>query len=469
MIESFKEMGKWWLPDDSENIVSGILKFDPVNGIELKIFGFFEDKPTLIASNTDDFARYNIILGVIPHKKVTLYNCNQRSGNLRSPRFIEQEFSVNTLFLGHHFSNVKDIKFKNLSISYTNLKEWVGKSGFKAKPEMDSYYLKEYSLQFKYPKKIEVNLGKFQIVIDNAFKAEQEPFEFNLNQNTLIEIIPSDTTSFFELMNDICYHIQNFLSLGIGRAISPLSIAGENEDCKQKLPDGEVIYKPIEVYYAVKNPILTEKKVYPREMFFTLDDLNENFEEALKNWFEKAEDLKPVYDLYFGTLNNSSMYIELSFLSLIQALESYHRRMHKGNYLPKNQYKKVRKNLIEHIPECVTGSHRESLESKINFGNEFSLKTRLKEIFEEDKDLFSSLIKNEEEFIKDVKNTRNYLTHYDKKLERKAKKGQELFILKEKLNFMIEICFLKELGLPLNKIQGITSKNPKYDYIRLEE
>jgi hypothetical protein len=461
MIESFELIGQWWLPGDTDNLLSGILRFDPINGIKLELIGSFEKK-----FPTKTRLEYDIILGVISRKQVTLHICNEREHNFGAPGFQKYIFKVNTLFLGHHFNKIEDINFKSLTIRYTNLYDWVGKSGYNKDVKFDSdNKFKTYSLEIESPDKIELDLDEFQIVIEHRFNVNENSSKINLEEYDVIEIIPNESSTLDDLRDNICYHLQNFLSLGIGSAISPLSITGECEDCKVKYPDGKIIDKSIEIYYAVKNPILAEKKIYPHEMFFSLSDIAEYLEEALKNWFGKAEDLKPVYDLYFGTLNNSSMYLEHSFMSLIQALESYHRRTYEGNYLPKDQYSKVRDVLIMNIPDFVAEDHRESLESRIHFGNEFSLKTRLTAIFEDFGEIFSSLIEDQDEFIKDVKNTRNYYTHYDESLKRKAKTGQDLFILTEKLKFIIEICFLKELGLPSDKIEKITSENSRYDYI----
>lgn len=47
----------------------------------------------------------------------------------------------------------------------------------------------------------------------------------------------------------------------------------------------------------------------------------------MNKWFEISEKLKPVFDLYLGVMYNPGMYKEYQFLSLAQALESYHRNV----------------------------------------------------------------------------------------------------------------------------------------------
>ena len=136
--------------------------------------------------------------------------------------------------------------------------------------------------------------------------------------------------------------------------------------------------------------------------------------------------------------------------------------------MPENKYRKVRKPLIENIPDYITESHRKSLKDRILTGYYFSLQSRLEELFDDFESLFSLFIKDKDEFIKDVKVTRNYYTHYSKRLEKRAKKGEELLILTEKLKIIIEICFLKELNLPLNKIEELITRPLKYEHLFCE-
>jgi len=162
------------------------------------------------------------------------------------------------------------------------------------------------------------------------------------------------------------------------------------------------------------------------------------------------------------------MYLEHSFLSLVQAIESYHRRMHEGKYLSADDYKTVYQTLIEAIPKSpVDKDHYQSLKSRIYYGNEYSLRTRLKRIFKDYEDLLALLIDNKSNFINDVVNLRNYWTHYDKSLEEKVVKGQEKYILVQKLKFIIEVCFLAELGLSSEKIKDLIDRDQRYSRLKI--
>jgi len=74
-------------------------------------------------------------------------------------------------------------------------------------------------------------------------------------------------------------------------------------------------------------------------------------------------------------------------------------------------------------------------------------------------------IHDNESFIEDVVNARNFLTHYDKSIEVKAKRRQELYQLVQRIKFVLEICFLIELEMSMETIKALVSRNQRYQYL----
>jgi hypothetical protein len=159
------------------------------------------------------------------------------------------------------------------------------------------------------------------------------------------------------------------------------------------------------------------------------------------------------------------MYLQHEFLSLIQALESYHRRVDDGKYVSDDDYTQIYETLISAIPQELDNDFRESLEQKLKYHNEFSLRKRLKELLKKCGAVGNLLIHDNERFVEDVVTTRNFLTHYDKSIEMKAKTGQELYRLVQKMKFILEIGFLIELDMPVETIKALVSQNQRYQYL----
>ena len=193
-------------------------------------------------------------------------------------------------------------------------------------------------------------------------------------------------------------------------------------------------------------------------------DISGRFDSFLRNWFEKVDLLEPIYDLYFGTLYNPRMYSEQKFLSLVQAIESFHQRIHGGEYMSVEEYEPVYDALVNAIPDWVSSDLKYRLKEYLKYGREFSLRKRMKDIiyiYQANTDRF---IGNKNAFIEKVVDTRNYQTHHDEDLKERAAGGEELDRLTQKLKVLLEVCLLTELGFSSEEIKGLFSRNSRYQY-----
>jgi hypothetical protein len=61
-----------------------------------------------------------------------------------------------------------------------------------------------------------------------------------------------------------------------------------------------------------------------------------------------------------------------------------------------------------------------------------------------------------------VLTARNYLTHYDPSLEKKARTGLDLYPLTVQLQTLVEMCLLLELGFDCNEVDGLFERVNRY-------
>ena len=211
---------------------------------------------------------------------------------------------------------------------------------------------------------------------------------------------------------------------------------------------------PICINYIQPKITKNTSALIPSQMLFTFQDISDRPEKFLRNWFDKASLLEPVYDLYYGIVYYPPTNQENIFLNLIQAIESFHRRIFKGEYIPKKDYEdKVYDILVKAIPALEGQDLKESLESKLRYGNEFSLRTRLRDILKRYNEIMPGFIPDKKDFINKVVDTRNYYTHYDEDLKGRAVSDESLYYLTQRLRRLLEICLLRELGFNLKEIK----------------
>lgn len=448
MNEKFKWTGVWWLPNKPDKKLGGELQFAVGNGALLKLFGSFE------ASNPE------IILGLSKNgEKITLYRCFQNkpeddiSEKVESLdklyRYFQNEFQaisqdphplhffVENTFVGAHFQKAENIKFKKLSIRYQYLNQWT-RILVLGPPSIDN---KKIKIPYRQLGSIVADIEDYSVKVEKGWKALFHiGKEYTIEEESYINLEFPDAKSFDECLTIINY-IQNFLTLGVGEPVHPITIKGQTEEQERAVT--EIFYDDIGV----------SKALIPRKMLFTLQDIRNNFEDFLRKWIEISKKLKLVHDLFFRTFYNPHMSLENTFLDLVKALEVYHRCAHPpGKYINEKDYKKIHQKLVNAIPKNVDRNLKQRLKDYLTYGNEFSLRKRLKELFREYQ--LETFIENKKDFIDKVVNIRNYYTHYDEKKEGVAI-IDELPQLIKNLKICIRVCLLQKLGFTPEEIENM--------------
>jgi len=459
LIEEFEYKGVWWLPDEPKKKISGTLRFSPSEGAVLDLIGSLKD-----IQDTTKTLEPEIILGISSDgKNITLYKCFETKSSFSVPGFQTSSFYASLVFIGAHFQKSEDIKFKRISVHYLHLDEWVNISGFDIK---QLWKEKEVIIKHKLPEPFQADISdNFKVSIDFWATWPSHSFvqkEATIKQKTVIKIETSGDKP-FEDYTKIMYHIQNFLTLGIMESVYPLAIEGITEVNKKMIKD-KVHYLPVEIFYRLPDIPKAPKTLLPFVMLFTFKDISDRFESFLRNWFKDADLLEPVYDLYFGTFYNPRMYLEHQFLSLIQAIESFHQRIYGGEYVSDEDYNKVYDTLVDAIPNGIGGDLKERLKEYLKYGNEFSLRKRLKEIFDKYQEILDGFTVDKNAFIIKVVDTRNYQTHHDADLKEHAARGEDLYRLIQKLKMLLETCLLTELGFSSGEIKTLFSRNVRYQH-----
>ena len=388
-------------------------------------------------NNNDNYA---IILGkTSTGKNITLYKCFEKSIKFSMNGFYTTVVTANTIFQGAHFKNKEDITFKEISCRFFNLDEWAWRDGI----DIEELPNDEINIKYKHPPKKSVDINEeYSVEIHSRTQYPRHSIvqkEANITQEIYMKILNKKSNSFRKLLDQV-YHLRNFISLGVGKPVSIKNVFGKTEINKKKR-EGDFYYPEVKIYYNRSKSLIEKEKILPQYMLFNLREIQNEFANILKNWFDTKKILSPVINLYFGTLYNSEMYIEQTFLSLVQALESYHRRTKKNNEIDPSDHKKR----VNSILNDVDNQYEKWLERKLSYTNEPTLKKRLQEMVDECEELlnFSSKKKS---FIYKVYDTRNYLTHYDSSLSHRAVKGKDLIDIINKLKIIIEFNLLVEIG-----------------------
>jgi hypothetical protein len=438
--------GRWAIPELSLYGVWGRLTFSMDKGTVLRLNWSRRDSanPNLLKSSTSE--ELSIILGTkLDGTEVTLYRCHADIGEYFATGEYQALVYAKYLLIGTHFKTKEDIKFRSMRFRTLHLDEWLNRKGF----TFDYSKKYDFIVKYKRPKETVVQIGP-DLVLKIVFEAKYPDYDFvqkeaAIEQKAWLELVPSKPKTLEEILG-LIWLVQGFLTLAMGTPANLLSVEGSGGKRKKvSLLDGE-----IRVLYGEIRATGIQSTL-PFDMLFTYEDVSENFGLILGKWFDKAQILEPVYGLYLNTVYVPEMDVTTRFMSVIQALESYHRRTGENYEIKQDQHRRRIEEILEGVPE----NQRPWLKEKLRYSNEISLRKRLNILLTFCPEPLSSVLKDRRKFAHDVCVTRNYLTHYDLELEAEAIKGSALQEMTDKLTILLQCLFLEEIGVedePLNNI-----------------
>jgi hypothetical protein len=136
-------------------------------------------------------------------------------------------------------------------------------------------------------------------------------------------------------------------------------------------------------------------------------------------------------------------------MSLMQALEGYHRALYEDSYMAGSDYEQVRTTLCNSIPPNVASDHRQSLQSRIRYGNEFSLRKRLEELAKLlSEGMRRRVLGRDGKLPQSWIDTRNYYAHWDEALRSNILSGTQMHYVNTRLRCWIRFLYLLQIGIP---------------------
>ncbi len=473
MKEELQLDGYWWLPDREDNEIFGQLHFIPGDKLDLKLHGALNSPPGNAFTRPPERIEPAIIQGSDSSKgnDLTLYKCRQIGHSVTLNGLQTTSFMAMAAFKGVYFKDESEVKFRSVSVRYSNLEEWANKQPIStghANDERDNFVIK-----YEHPNPIcaFVNGFEIKIVFYGPNRSVSGNNSFTVSYETRVEIVSQQEVAFEDYLT-IIRRLQNFFSLAMGTPTFPISLRGTSNANKQLTDNGGEFLPPIDIYYLVPWWPEEMKEYRGFQMLFTLAAIEEKFSLYLQNWMDKFDLIEPAINLYFSVLYNPNSYAELKYLSLAQALETYHHRMFGGKYQADEIYQaEAYERLVSAIPATLDSDFKNSLKSRLFYGNEFSLRKRLNEIIKSvDGALDFEFVKSKKEreyFVSKAVDTRNYWTHYTPDLASKAAQTpEERLVLLTRFQLLLEIRLLKELGFEDEKIRNLLQRSERYKLLK---
>lgn len=453
--DEFSYEGFWWLPQNPEERLAGTLTFNQSDGAQLKLLGMFGGITVFGQMQTE----YITIHGITKNgKPVTLLNAFSSNRQMNAPGIMNEQYKGHTLCIGHHFLSEDETLFSKSFFRFERLEEWLGANPFNQTWLFDPFRL--------------------NVFVDKGQSDDLTTFQgHTIGKSSDLTTGPTSLTDYSICVRSYLYcqtdeprtlmwhfvaatRMQELASLCTGHylPLTHLKVQVHDPDLAEGKRPPEV-----EVFAQMQHPQAGSRPKHETPLFSAAELLAAN-ERAVENWFKQYETLAPAINLFFAVTGGKDMFVNIRFLLAIQALEVFHRRTSTATLMPKGEFKKLRKALVDAIPNGPPPEMTERLRDLYAFANEPSLMQRLTAMIEEVNADFGQVVAGfSGTFAKSVRDTRNYNTHFTSSLEPKALDGAGMYWASRRMVLLLTYLFLKKIGIKAEAFRAALERHREFE------
>jgi hypothetical protein len=440
----FEFAGYWWLPETPNRRIHGTLRYSQARGINIDLSAPLKERdwepgPVPPDALTNQF---EIVLGQSDNGEFcTALRTIELSASLLQVG--GARLRADRLYMGSNFTTEEEIQFSKQEIEFTYLEDWIGINPFRLNSSEGRSLIEfpespQEILNVQIPDE-ETNLSIY-LAPNVNYRAQGE---FTGTRRSWVCISPKEARS-YTWYEDMAARIGFFITLCVGQPIYPRRVRGElsvSTDSPLKAPRVEIYFPVFEGKEAGR--VSYGSMPVPFWMIRDRADL------IVVSWFSCHKEIEAVIGLLLGTYYNSHMFVETVFLTLIQAVEIFHRRVVGGSYLSDEEWQPHYEAMISAIPEAIkSGSgHRTALTNRLKWGHEFSLRKRIDELLQSlGAGARNHVTNGFDGFAGECADLRNTLVHKGGG-KRLGKSFAELWTTNRRLRALLNILIWKRLGL----------------------
>lgn len=404
-LDSAFSLDGMWRARGGDTTAGGTLTYDPTLGLRLRVAGPQTLRGSCLTADHGPLVIEGEVTGSPFGQVVTLQDCYKLE--VRNEGALATEvYLANFAFVGAEVDEQVSVRFANMTFSELDHFAKPSRGYYDLKPTANRK-LETYSVRFTPP------AGDLKAIVDGAeielkFSSWWANHLTNVTFDTRSEFVVTleHAVAFDDFLKRFVQPLENFVTFATGRinSVRELRVASRRVP-SLKSSYASVIYQPIQ---AKGN---RSSWLYQRGLFSLLD-LEADFPDRLVRWFALHRYYHTVLSLFFGTLYHSSMYLEARFLSLVQAVEGYHRQRADMTQclLPDDEFREMKRELLATAPAVG----RKTLKRALVHANEVSLEQRLRELMAVIGPTIPGVMPEEERrtFPTDCARTRNKLAHH---------------------------------------------------------
>lgn len=460
--------GLWWLPDDLDERVPGVLRYEPGTGLALSLIGTFEDRITSnprpgVAMVHEGRRTWDVIHGVAEQREISLLGCvsagSRRTSGARVKSPDRQTVKASAALIGSHVSGEDDAAFSAAEVSVEDLGLWAASSAFEGFLEgSDGKLDGSGSMSVRPPETRTIVADGTEYRLEHRYTLpffDQRRGETvgRMRDTAFMRIVPAGPSSLGSALRAASL-VQDLIALATHRAAGVIWLRLELVK-RESVPPGSrpVLRRNADVLYSPS--VLGKhdaKAVDNHRAFFTCASLP--FEEVVPRWCEAHGRLQAATNMILGLRYAPARYVENNLLIAVGAAEVLHRGLDIENFpIPANEFKRIREAMLAQVPE----EHRKRFKEAIR--NNVTLRDRLYALAARpDADAIGLLMPDVDRWAERTTRARNDLAHQGRTPDHSL---EELIAVVEVTTAVVILNVLHELGLPADRQRKIVQEHPQ--------
>lgn len=442
--------GYFWLPGNTDTKIPGRFYCTEDDTLQLDVLGTFSGAP--IESDQVEVPR---ILGVSEKGKlVTLENCFYTKRNFNFPGLAISSIHVNLALVGCHFDKDEPIQFDEVVCHSDAINDWLEFAPIET--SLTTSLPRRASVSFSPPAPLVWNISSgVKMKLRSSWTAPimSQYREARITQKTWVGFEFNQAKSIDELLG-IVNRFSKFVSFVVDQTLPLNAIETYSRELIEEIGDVKR-QVPIQIFYAPDSrgsPDLS--RIAPPFPLFPFRYVRDRFGEIISRWLDNYDRFDSSFNLYFATKTGRDLYLDNRFLMLAQALESLHRHSSSETAFSTEDYS----TLCAVFKKVVPDAFKEWLHTRLEYGNEPSLRQRLKFLFKGFESIYGDS-KKVKDLISRIVTTRNYLTHYDVSLRQQSARGRELYKLCLSLETLFQLHMATLCGLSVEEVIDLCKRS----------
>jgi hypothetical protein len=430
---TFYADGLFWFPDDADNSFPGRLSCTR-GRVELAPPAHVDSLEGALSTATNTVGT---IYGVTPDGNCTLFDLIELRGPgtfLASGGVLATtRYHARTCIMGAHLRARVEPALTSAYLRYSGLPKWFP-SGFGMKFDAETAVTSvSWPMTPVRLPEIEVPEIGAQLIVSVGVEW-QRPRDQLHAKSTVVVGVKTYEPQALEWYRDTATRLESFFSLLLGASV--------------KLKSMEIALGP-NSGYVIEETLARAGKVNPSG---AVECTSAHLGDAMRRWLSVPEQFRAVENLIYGTIRNSSLFVETEFLSLAQAVESLHRVTDNSLIMAEAEFKEVKRVLsaLFNFFFRAETEIRERLRESVAHANEPTFRGRVWSLVARISEPRAvSLLGPLDNFVDALVNTRNFFTHAGITLKSDVLTDPvSLFTLNQKLHAFLRLLVLLYVGFP---------------------